>query len=337
MAKGRAPSEESEGGTRAALVALVLAFFLSLALLLHSWAALGGGGLPKGPLKVCVTGANGQTGSIVVRKLSERKAAGEAVSVVGIVRSEKSKQQLLKQLPSVDASDVKVVPGYEKDALKEAMAGCDRLVILTSAKPKLVVSSLFGVMWNKYVMQKAGVKPSFYYQEGQEPKQVDWVCQKDQIDAAKDLGVKQVVLISSMGGTKPDHFLNTMGNGNILLWKRKAEKYLVESGLKYTIIHPGGLLPHYGMTKEGCDGGKRELLVETDDALLESDTRTIPREDVAEVTVQSLTTKEAIDTSWDLTSKKEGEGEVFTTLAKLLKTANKSLKTKYDQPQLPNE
>ena len=108
--------------------------------------------------QVCVTGANGQTGSIVVRKLSERKAAGEAVSVVGIVRSEKSKQQLLKQLPSVDASDVKVVPGYEKDALKEAMAGCDRLVILTSAKPKLVVSSLFGVMWNKYVMQKAGVK-----------------------------------------------------------------------------------------------------------------------------------------------------------------------------------
>jgi len=53
--------------------------------------------------------------------------------------------------------------------------------------------------------------------------------------------------------------------------------------------------------------------------------------------LQSLTTKEAIDTSWDLTSKKEGEGEVFTTLAKLLKTANKSLKTKYDQPQLPNE
>lgn len=32
------------------------------------------------------------------------------------------------------------------------------------------------------------------------------------------------------------------GDGNILLWKRKAEQYLMSSGLKYTIIHPGGKL-----------------------------------------------------------------------------------------------
>ena len=42
-------------------------------------------------------------------------------------------------------------------------------------------------------------------------------------------------LRSSMGGTDPSNFLNTIGknadgsgNGDILLWKRKAEKYLVE-------------------------------------------------------------------------------------------------------------
>ena len=29
-------------------------------------------------------------------------------------------------------------------------------------------------------------------------------------------------------------------NGNILLWKRKAEMYLTSSGIDYTIIHPGG-------------------------------------------------------------------------------------------------
>ncbi len=89
----------------------------------------------------------------MVRKLCERKTAGEAVSVVGIVRSDKAKQQLLKDVSGagLDAADVRVVPGYEKQALKEAMAGCDKMVILTSAKPKLVVSSLFGVMWNKYV------------------------------------------------------------------------------------------------------------------------------------------------------------------------------------------
>lgn len=39
----------------------------------------------------------------------------------------------------------------------------------------------------------------------------------------------------------PNHFLNKMGNnGNILQWKRKAEQYLIASGLTYTIIHPGG-------------------------------------------------------------------------------------------------
>lgn len=71
--------------------------------------------------------------------------------------------------------------------------------------------------------------------------QVDWLGQKLQIDAAKTAGVKQVILISSMGGTDPNHFLNTMGDGgNILQWKRKAEQYLMASGVPYTIIHPGG-------------------------------------------------------------------------------------------------
>ena len=48
--------------------------------------------------------------------------------------------------------------------------------------------------------------------------------------------------MGSMGGTQADNYLNTFGNGNILVWKRKAEKYLVDSGLNYTIIHPGGLI-----------------------------------------------------------------------------------------------
>ncbi len=45
--------------------------------------------------------------------------------------------------------------------------------------------------------------------------------------------------------------LNKIGdNGNILQWKRKSEKYLIASGLTYTIVHPGGkqraLLPSSG-------------------------------------------------------------------------------------------
>ena len=70
--------------------------------------------------------------------------------------------------------------------------------------------------------------------------QVDWEGQRRQFDAAKAAGVGHVVVISSMGGTQPDNTLNQIGGGNILVWKRKAEQYLVSSGLTYTIIHPGG-------------------------------------------------------------------------------------------------
>lgn len=71
-------------------------------------------------------------------------------------------------------------------------------------------------------------------------EQIDWVGQKLQIDAAKAAGVKQVILVSSMGGTDPENMLNKLGEGNILQWKRKAEQYLAASGVPYTIIHPGG-------------------------------------------------------------------------------------------------
>lgn len=52
-----------------------------------------------------------------------------------------------------------------------------------------------------------------------------------------------MVLISSMGGTDTANPLNRLGGGNILVWKRKAEEYLIRhGGCDYTIIHPGGLI-----------------------------------------------------------------------------------------------
>lgn len=282
-------------------------------------------------MKVCVTGANGQTGSYVVQKLLD----GDAESVVPIVRSEAAKKALVNKIGASHEEKV-VVSSYDAQSLEGCFQGCQKLVILTSSKPKLVFTSLFGVMFKKFIMREQGTKPSFYFPEGQTPKDVDWLGQKAQIDAAKAAGIEHVVLIGSMGGTDPQHFLNTMGNGKILLWKRKAEVHLMNSGLKYTIIHPGGLLPHYGMSKANCDGGKRELLVAVDDYYLDKETRTIPREDLAEVTIQALRAPEAINTSFDLCSRPEGEGEIFTSLSKLLKSA-KSLKCSYDKPDLPDE
>ena len=106
---------------------------------------------------------------------------------------------------------------------------------------------------------------------------MDWIGQRNLVDAAKAAGVEHIVVISSMGGTNPEHWLNTWGGCaaplawtkcwprlffqceiagmaicsmlklslfrqcNFLIWKRKAELYLISSGLQYTAVHPGRL------------------------------------------------------------------------------------------------
>jgi len=88
-----------------------------------------------------------------------------------------------------------------------------------------------------------GSPPQFAYQEGQYPEQVDWLGQKAQIDAAKKAGANQVVIVSSMGGTDKNNRLNALGNGNILVYKRMAEEYLISQDFaSYSILHPGGLI-----------------------------------------------------------------------------------------------
>jgi len=142
---------------------------------------------------------------------------------------------------------------------------------------------------------------------------VDYLGGKAQIDAAVAAGVKQFVYVGSMGGTQSDNFLNTIGDGNILLWKRKAEVYLAGSGMKYTIVHPGGLL--------NKEGGERKLVIDVDDKILETKERSVPREDVASVVVGCLGLDEAVDTAFDLASKDpEGGSTEPLDVPSLLKT-----------------
>jgi hypothetical protein len=90
-----------------------------------------------------------------------------------------------------------------------------------------------------------------------------------------------------MGGTDPDNFLNQVGknadgtgNGDILLWKRKGEQYLVNSGLDYTIIHPGGLVD--------TEPGIENYVLDVNDNLMNNTKRSISRADVANLCVAAL-------------------------------------------------
>ncbi|XP_047330528.1 uncharacterized protein At5g02240 [Impatiens glandulifera] len=233
-------------------------------------------------ITVLVTGAGGRTGQLVYKKLKENS---EKFIARGLVRSEESKQKIGGE------DDVYIGDITKSDSIIPAFDGIDALVILTSAVPKMKPG---------FDVAKGG-RPEFYFEDGGYPEQVDWIGQKNQIDAAKAAGVKQIVLVGSMGGTNPNHPLNSLGNGNILIWKRKAEEYLADSGVPYTIIRAGGL--------QDKDGGNRELVVGKDDELLQTANKSVTRADVAEVCVQALLLSEdAKFKAFDLGSLPDGSG-----------------------------
>jgi uncharacterized protein YbjT (DUF2867 family) len=256
--------------------------------------------------RVAVTGAGGRTGKLVVEKLMK---AG--ITPVCIVKSDKAAGAAKGLGVPDDAIRRADVTGDVK-ALTEAFAGCEAVILCTSAVPSIKFLSLIPVFLNK-LLRRPPARPAFTFPAGAEPEIVDWIGTRNQVDAAKAAGVRQFVMVSSMGGTQPENFLNTIGKrpdgtgGDILLWKRKGEKYLTESGLPYTIIHPGGLLEDAG--------GKRQLVFGVDDLLLAEKVRSIPRADVAELCVQALSLPGALNRSIDVISKPEGEGQPTTDFA----------------------
>merc|ERR1719424_846169 len=134
---------------------------------------------------------------------------------------EKFKRRREVEIKHGRVESVVVCDVTDADAVMSAMAGCEAVVIATSAKPAPTGE-----------MKESG-GPIFGFPNGQ-PEAVDWLGQKSQIDAAKAQGLgTHVVICSSMGGTDPNHMLNSLGRetledgstegGDILKWKRKAE------------------------------------------------------------------------------------------------------------------
>ena len=77
-----------------------------------------------------------------------------------------------------------------------------------------------------------------------EGDRADYLGNKNLIDAAVKAGVQKFILVSSIGSGEsvvalPPQALGTLKP--VLIEKEKAEKHLIESGLTYTVIRPGGL------------------------------------------------------------------------------------------------
>lgn len=99
----------------------------------------------------------------------------------------------------------------------------------------------------------------------------------------------------------------------------------LQSGLRYTIIHPGGLVD--------TPAGQEELVIDVDDKLMKNTKRSIGREDVANLCVASLSVGGDDDSvSFDCITKPVESGETvssaeeaLTAFMKLGQTANYAL------------
>ncbi|CAM9740116.1 unnamed protein product [Chrysoparadoxa australica] len=157
--------------------------------------------------KTFVAGATGRTGQRVVNEL-----VAVGAEVVAGVRDEQKAAGML------GSASVKAVDWTNKEAIKSAMEGCDAVVCTLGASESEAL-------------------------DFRGPARVDGQMTQDLIAAAKELGtIKHFTLVTSLGTAKfgmPASILNLFWG--ILTFKRKSELALVDSGLPYTIVRPGGM------------------------------------------------------------------------------------------------
>jgi len=123
------------------------------------------------------------------------------------------------------------------------------------------------------------------------PLQVDAIGVQQQIRACKAVGLRRVVLVSSLCAGRWLHPLNLFGL--ILVWKRLGERWLEHSGLDWTVVRPGGLsereqdLEAEGIRFSGPD---------------QQESDSIPRRLVARVCLDALEDPQAIGRIVEITS-----------------------------------
>ena len=188
-------------------------------------------------MKAFVAGATGETGRRIVQQLVDR-----GIPVRALVRDRQTAQAILP-------TDVELVTGDLMDAESLKMAIADSTVLFSAT----------------------GARPSF---DPTGPYKVDYEGTKNLVDAAKATGIEQFVMVSSVCASQFFHPLNLFWL--ILVWKKRGEEYLQNSGLTYTIVRPGGL-----KNEDNLDA----IVMAPQDTLSEG---SIPRTKVAQVCVEAV-------------------------------------------------
>lgn len=189
--------------------------------------------------RLAVSGASGKTGWRVVQEALQR-----GWQVRALVRPD-------SRLPEgLEGAEIVRLDLQQREALHQALSGCEALVIATGARPSVDLTG---------------------------PMRVDAFGVRSQLAAARAVGLERVVLVSSLCAGRWRHPLNLFGL--ILVWKRLGERWLEQSGLRWTIVRPGGLsereenLEQEGLRLSGAD---------------QQQSRSIPRRLVARVCLDAL-------------------------------------------------
>lgn len=155
---------------------------------------------------IFLAGASRGVGREIAKCLTEQNQ-----KVKALLRSEASR-------PELEAMGIDVVMGDALDAaaMEQAMLGDEPI--------SAVISTIGG-------LPKDG-------------ERADYLGNKNLIDAAVKAGVQKFILISSIGSGEsvvaiPPQALEALKT--VLIEKEQAEQYLMQSGLTYTVIRPGGL------------------------------------------------------------------------------------------------
>tara|TARA_B100001996_G_scaffold150203_1_gene114314 strand:- start:439 stop:1098 length:660 start_codon:yes stop_codon:yes gene_type:complete len=208
-------------------------------------------------MRIAIAGASGKTGFRIAEE-----ALKKGLNVRQIIRENSKVSEGLENLETIRVSL------DNKKELDKSLENIDALVIATGARPSLDLTG---------------------------PAKVDALGVYRQLQSCKRVGIKRVILVSSLCPGKIFHPLNLFGL--ILIWKKIGENFLRNSSLDWTIIRPGGLKESEDINSERIEYSKEDTQIKG----------SIPRRLVAKCCIDSLKNKESINKIIEVTSSTENK------------------------------
>tara|TARA_Y100000991_G_C21936092_1_gene333012 strand:- start:39 stop:698 length:660 start_codon:yes stop_codon:yes gene_type:complete len=212
-------------------------------------------------MKIAITGASGKTGYRIAEE-----AIKTGLKVKQIVRINSKVTNDFKNAEIIRLSL------NNKEALDKAFKNVDALVIATGARASLDLTG---------------------------PAKVDALGVYRQLQSCKRVGIKRVILVSSLCTGKFFHPLNLFGL--ILIWKKIGENFLRNTTFEWTIIRPGGLKESENIESENIEYSKEDT----------QSKGSIPRRLVAKCCIDSLRNKQSVNKIIEITSSTENKKVSF--------------------------